>query len=858
MPIRTVGIGLFWLATIHAPPLISTSRGADFVEGGDFEKKGKPFSDWQVQAEKAKVEVNRPAGRWIPVTVSFNSDDCQKVTLNIGAYSHPAGRCWVDNVQAKGFKVTNPSFEELQPDGEGFVAWNADRPGEWIHTSRERASDGKVSALYQDPSFAARMIRLSQVVNVKPHTDYSYTFDLYMDDDFYAAIRCSVIAAPPAAYRVLKGDIKPSIDDLIADRSGAGYQQCRLALSGGHASLTQKLAVPVDRNLEAGASVKTKENFNGAVKLSVVDEESGRLLASTSIADTKNLWESVTLRFTSISSGVSLRIAGEGGGNVLLDGAYLSTPRLRPAAQSIEWGAGSDSFVFDDTAAFDFQGESAEIVETGLSILRKDLARMGVALAESPATGAPLAIRIGDDLMAVREDSRTEAYSLNVDGSGVRITAANERGAFYGIMTLLQLLDKNSRGEPIAFACRIVDWPDVPWRALNRGAPGLTAEWMARRKANMAFHISPKDIPDFRRHGIEAIPHDNVTHYPYSKAADEILRNPNYAEGMGRTDELTLIGQTPAELTGRNVLRTKLTDIVVNSVDGRTNYKEGRDYRVIPGELKMSLRNPTSFEPDGAAFAIARVPESRIADGTTVKAAYEHVAVGHNFCGELCLAELAPQEVVAENARLMVAKHDLSYIGLHVSESPRLVGKGPRCRATGLSASQLIARYYERLDKAVKHANPECRIITHADDFLPWQHAIGTGWADAPPLLPKDIIQSCWHYNPGDSLAYVVKTARLFSELGHAFFFVPFYDYRNIHVYAAGALWARSKGMPCLGLSDWSYHLGPYAPLQEPAPFIEEALSCAWRAPREGEKGYVDPAEFEAMLEKIVREAQDH
>ena len=311
---------------------------------------------------------------------------------------------------------------------------------------------------------------------------------------------------------------------------------------------------------------------------------------------------------------------------------------------------------------------------------------------------------------------------------------------------------------------------------------------------------------------------------------------------------MTLVGERSAELSGRNVLRTELTDIVVTSADGKVTYEEGRDYRVIPGELKMSRTSPTSFEQDGKPFAIARVSSGRIADGATVKATYEHVAPG---CGELCLAEEGPQEVIAGQAKEMVRGGNLPYVGLHVSESPRCVGKGPRCQATGLTPSELIARYYGRLDEAIKEGNPTCRLITHADDFFPWQHTARSGMDDVPRLLPRDAILSCWHYSAGDSVAFAVKTAMLCEEQGLSFILVPMYDYWNIHVFAAAALWARERGIDCLGMSDWAYHLGPYKDLTEPAPFIEEALSCAWRVPRKGEEGHVDPGEFDRMLEKI-------
>gem|GEM_PF-6125266 len=124
----------------------------------------------------------------------------------------------------------------------------------------------------------------------------------------------------------------------------------------------------------------------------------------------------------------------------------------------------------------------------------------------------------------------------------------------------------------------------------------------------------------------------------------------------------------------------------------------------------------------------------------------------------------------------MVIDYGLRYIGLHVSESRRCVGKGPRCQASGLTPSELIARFHERLDRAVKEADPECRIITHADDFLPWQHTARRGMGEAASLLPRDTMLSCRHYNAGDSVAYAVKTARLCEKEGLSFFLVLMYD----------------------------------------------------------------------------------
>lgn len=56
-----------------------------------------------------------------------------------------------------------------------------------------------------------------------------------------------------------------------------------------------------------------------------------------------------------------------------------------------------------------------------------------------------------------------EGYSLDVRKAGVTISAAEPAGVFYGVCTLLQLLDANSTRIP---CLSIVDWPDFPARGV--------------------------------------------------------------------------------------------------------------------------------------------------------------------------------------------------------------------------------------------------------------------------------------------------------------------------------------------------------------------------------------------------------
>lgn len=292
------------------------------------------------------------------------------------------------------------------------------------------------------------------------------------------------------------------------------------------------------------------------------------------------------------------------------------------------------------------------------------------------------------------------------------------------------------------------------------------------------------------------------------------------------------------------MLRSTLTDISVRSLDETRTYAEGYDYQVFPGKTSMPFRD------DAEPFAVARLAQGRIADGQTVVVAYEHVPTHTSRTGAvLCLAEPGPQRALAAWTAAQVDQYSLPFFGLHVSEEPAVIGKGPRCRAAGLSPSELLARYYADLDAALKEANPDCRLITFVDDFMPWQHAPRSKLADTASLLPADAIAHCWDYSASQAVPFNVKCAALWTRLGHEFLFTGWYNFRNLRTVAAAAKWARDRGMPCLGTSSWAYHPSPG--LQKPAAFLEETAACAWRVPRPGEAGYVDPAVFDQALERL-------
>ena len=93
---------------------------------------------------------------------------------------------------------------------------------------------------------------------------------------------------------------------------------------------------------------------------------------------------------------------------------------------------------------------------------------------------------------------KKEGYYMEVSDKGVVIAAQDAHGAFYGVQTLLGMMAKGKLE-----ACKITDWPDVPFRGTVEGFYGTPwshkarisqLEFYGRNKMNVYIY-GPKDDP---------------------------------------------------------------------------------------------------------------------------------------------------------------------------------------------------------------------------------------------------------------------------------------------------------------------------------------------------------------------------
>ncbi|MGJ4803512.1 beta-N-acetylhexosaminidase [Luteimonas sp. SDU82] len=138
----------------------------------------------------------------------------------------------------------------------------------------------------------------------------------------------------------------------------------------------------------------------------------------------------------------------------------VAEPALIPAPASVSPREGS--FRFDATTRVHAQGEPAQRVAAAFSaMVARTQAVTPATTAEPHATGG---ISFAIDPTASADAA--EGYVLDVSADGVRVAASDERGLFYGAVTLWQLLS-SAQGEAVRIpALRIEDAPRFAWRGL--------------------------------------------------------------------------------------------------------------------------------------------------------------------------------------------------------------------------------------------------------------------------------------------------------------------------------------------------------------------------------------------------------
>lgn len=156
---------------------------------------------------------------------------------------------------------------------------------------------------------------------------------------------------------------------------------------------------------------------------------------------------------------------------VLSSAAAASHPPLLPKPQEVQYGPGSlavkgltVSFAHSPSTEDKFAGDM-------LAVRLRSLAKTPVPLNTSTTEGRTILLqRTGDGAALPGANETTgpnsrEAYTLNITPNGVEIRAGSSAGLYYGVQTLLQMVE-NRDTQAVLPEAKVRDWPALAYRGL--------------------------------------------------------------------------------------------------------------------------------------------------------------------------------------------------------------------------------------------------------------------------------------------------------------------------------------------------------------------------------------------------------
>ncbi len=796
-------------------------NGTNAVSNGDFEQGGDDaLAPWAVSGEVAMEPVS---GVWRRLSSTFRSGPYETVAFSIEVPRGASGSVWVDNIVVGPEQVVrNPGFEEVDAQG-AFPGWQYSRSSGTVFADSTRASEGTRSLRITHEHEAVPMTLILQDIPVAPGREYTLSLDMFVGDDFQGEAKGWLW--DPTHHHSISFDYENLLaSTLVAERDRLGrYAVALRPRPGTPAELSQEVTVEPDANLSAGLDFETGA-LRGTLRYAVEDAASGRTLREFEVSESAAGWQREVTPLRSVSSRLRVRVFAEGEGVVRIDNVALTPPVVTPPFQQVRWLQASESFVVPERLGVLVRGETGKAIEGGVGLLAKDLARYGSTVERTDAEKAPMQLSIGPEHAVQRHGD--EAYTLSIGADGVTIRARQESGAFYGLMSVLQLLQEHD-GKPVLPACEVTDYPDMPLRGMLYGDAEQAARWkMNTLMVSTGYPTTPAEREAFRELtercqglNLEVIPYFLTLGGGYYVQG----QNPNLVAGEWvRAEKLVLHGTEPTPLANPYVIRTQLTDVVLTDADGVTTYQLGKDYQVIDGDMAHPY-NSTDPKP----FAVARVPGSAIPDGATVLASYDCVRPETH----IAYVPLEPEARELMDAFLagLVGEFPITRVNtsccLHeFRPTENQLARDSRVIASGKEPVELLVDEVRCQDAALKRGNPEARV-------LQWAGNVGDYVKAAGPHLPEGTLINIWGYDANWPATYGAEAVEYWTGLGFETSVMAWDNLRNVRGWAQVVSEARRRGYPCLGMigSAWAQRTGGF----------EETAIVSWRVPREGEERFV-------------------
>jgi len=820
-------VSLLGLALASAVSASSSASEDNWLVNGRFEDiKGKMPVGWKMSGAAA---IKQMSGTWERLSCNFESKNETELSFHFWVLFGAIGTIWLDNVTLNevlpdgtlgpDLPFGNPGFEQSSI-GKEIPEWGSSNRDVTIFEDEKRASEGNQSIRFTHELESVPESRIYQAFPVEPGKSYRLSYDVFLADDFQGEAKGLVFNG--AGNCVMDNISDCFASELMAVRDRCEQYAIRLSpASGSAAEVSQKLDAKPGLNMQASLEVNARA-FKGEAQLILEDSETKEILAQSKVVASELGWQRVQLSWVGSKANLNVRLGATGDGELLADNVQLGPPAISPPLQEVTWLPAKENFVIPSKLTVSIQGKSGAPMKGGLALLQEDLKKFGSDLEVKDENG-DLRIVIAENEGPAGKGG--ESYTLKVDPKGVTIKSSEEAGAFYGLMTLLQLLSKEN-GRSVVLACETTDFPDMPVRGMLYGDAEKAARW---KMNNLMISTGYQPLEELQpildkcaSLNLKVIPlFMTLTKGYYVQG-----KNPNLAAGIWvKDEELTLNGTTPTRLANPYVIRTEMTDVELMSADRKTKFVKGRDYQIINGEMAAPYKSPNP-----APFSVVRLEKSKIPDGATVLASYDHVSPYREKTGK-SEANIPYSSVEPETRKIMgeyIQTAAKEFPGDYLNVTDCLMEFAPtdaqmetdsRNQKSGKTPLELMLDDLIFLNEEAKKANPKVRLMTWAGDLNDYTKKIG-------PKYPRDVMVSIWGYDVNWAETHGWESVEYWSELGQTTTVMAWYNLRNVRGIAHLVRKAREKGYPCLGMFGSAFAEAP-----NPTAGMEETARVSWNTP---------------------------
>jgi hypothetical protein len=333
---------------------------------------------------------------------------------------------------------------------------------------------------------------------------------------------------------------------------------------------------------------------------------------------------------------------------------------------------------------------------------------------------------------------REEGYIIKFTSNRIFVCAKDERGLFYGLSYLKDLIDSNTVSSKV-----IIDWPENKIRALHRldflGTftetqnilDSLILKCHQNRLNAILFDATPiwkindanvcnsfqKIFTKVRAAGIEPIVCGINFRNPI--LTDDPNETYNLSAGKWVSGEPYTFRDSVVYLTNKSdsysfakgetypiVLQTASSKFELRTADG-TLLVPGTDYKLVGG-----IKNGTSLDP----FGIQRLSGSSVPAGITVYASYNYLANVQDQPNwrQACLSEPRAYEITEQIMRVVIEKLKPQYVHIGADEIISINTDG-RDLKRNLTKGAIYAEHINKLYRMVKDINPDIEVIMFGD-----------------------------------------------------------------------------------------------------------------------------------------------